>query len=120
MKLFSKIFGSSNSRKLKKLKRWMRWQMTWGHYEEKLLDGTIDATQMPFLQSRPDLTPEEGEIVEAFQFLTSSRNVGMAVGAIPFGEIAQYAEMTSQIDFWGFILLVQTLDAKHCLPQREM
>ena len=97
----------------------MRWQMTWGHYEEKLLDGTIDATQMPFLQSRPDRTPEEGEIVEAFQFLSSSRNVGMAVGAIPFGEIAQYAEMTSQIDFWGFILLVQTLDAEYVVIAGE-
>jgi len=87
--------------------------MQWGHYEERLLNGTIDAIKMPFLKSRPDITHDESEIVEAFQFLTSSRNIGMAVGAIPFGEIARFAEMTSQRDFWGFILLVQTLDNEY-------
>ena len=74
---------------------------------------------MPFLQSRPDISQEEGEIVEAFQFLTSSRSIGMAVGAIPFGEIARYAEMTGQIDFWGFVFLVQTLDAEYVLIASE-
>ena len=47
--------------------------MSWGHYEEKLLNGTIDATKMPFLQSRPEITQSEGNIVEAFQFLSSRK-----------------------------------------------
>lgn len=87
--------------------------MSWGHYEEKLLNGTVDATKMPFLQSRPEITQNEGNIVEAFQFLSSSRSVGMGVGTIPFEAIARYAEMTGQIDFWGFITLVQILDAEY-------
>lgn len=87
--------------------------MSWGHYEEKLLNGTIDATKMPFLQSRPEITQEEGEIVEAFQYLSSSRSVGMGVGPIPFEAIAYYAKLTGQIDFWGFITLVQVLDGEY-------
>ena len=64
-------------------------------------------------------TRGKGKLSKRFNFSLPSRSIGMAVGAIPFGEIARYAEMTGQIDFWGFVFLVQSLDAEYVLIASE-
>lgn len=87
--------------------------MEWGQYAESVAETSPDASTLPFMQSRPELTNASTEIVEAFTYLSASRQIGMAAGPIPFSEIALYAEMTSQVDFWGFVFLVQQIDQEY-------
>ena len=65
------------------------------------------------MQSMPAITNKETEIVEGFGYLSSSRQIGMTAGPIPFSEIAFYAELTEQPDFWGFVYKVQQVDAEY-------
>jgi len=77
-----------------------------------LLETKADAYTLPFVQSRPEISGSSMEIVEAFSFLNQSRTNAMSVGTIPFSEIVSYANLVEPVDFWGFIYLVQVLDAE--------
>ena len=67
------------------------------------------------LESRPEL--DEGVVFfwNAFQMLSPSRSVGMAVGGIPFSEILAFcdmAELRGIEERIEFVRVIQSMDAE--------
>ena len=62
------------------------------------------------LKDRPELEEWENEYVMAFYRLTSSRQTGMSIGAIPLSEILVYWEYFELDDLEEFVFIIQAVD----------
>lgn len=58
----------------------------------------------------PELMPWESSYVEAFYKLSSSRQSGMGLGAIPYSEITNYCDFWNESDPELFIYIIQKSD----------
>ena len=89
----------------------MRWAYRWrkelrsGIYYDKLLPGG-------FLKPE-DLEPDVSGFsfyLDAFQELSTSRAVSMAIGAIPFTAIVEYSRIYELSDYEDFAYIIRHLD----------
>jgi len=89
--------------------------LQWGEEIEKratFYDRLLAEGRGP-LANVPELPATGEEAWEAFWALSSSRNVGMGPGGIPFLAIDRYAERYEIDDFERFHRLVQAMDAAY-------
>lgn len=68
----------------------MKWSFEWGKHEERLTRLADKGQSIPALDRKPDIVGLEW-IWEAFWKLSTCRQVGMGVGAIPWVAIDRYA-----------------------------
>lgn len=62
------------------------------------------------LTNEPELDIWLVDYVKAFNVLSSSRQVGMSVGAIPLSEIVQYCTIINETDIDFFVTVIRKAD----------
>lgn len=64
----------------------------------------------PAITELPDVSPQERWYLECFSKLESSRQVGMATGAIPLSEILYYKQyLDEDEEFVDYIMFIDTV-----------
>lgn len=89
----------------------MTWGLEWGPQVPKLVRAGVDLERAPFMQNAPDLPEHLEWVYEAFWALSSSRQIGMGIGPIPFEPIDRYADRYHIEDFEEFHHLIRAMDA---------
>lgn len=64
----------------------------------------------PALIDKPEYPEAYDEYIQAFYLLSNSRQIGMAVGAIPLTEIEAYCRMFDVFDIELFVALITSMD----------
>ena len=115
-----------------KVIEYILWQQKYGKDS-----GSTGVSDSAFLQkmrednpeqfvSKPELDPPEitildREYIEAFYMLTSSRQSGMGIGAIPLSEIFGYADRhySDEDEYDAFVSIIQSADSAYMSAGHE-
>lgn len=76
----------------------MSWQLEWGENADFLQEIADSGQEVPALNSRPHIFPDNIEYLQAFFDLSPSRNNGMVEGPIPISEIVAYCDLMDVLD----------------------
>jgi hypothetical protein len=101
------------------LKKKLIWQLRVGDNLQRFQNLKEDGASVPILDDEPKLSFPLQEIWHGFSALSSSRQMGFDVGAIPLTEIKAYVDLFGVVDLEMFVACVRALDADYLKHVRE-
>ena len=87
--------------------------LEWGKHEEFLHTIAKTGISPHALTIKPDFPVEHTEYISAFNLLSHSRNIGMALGPIPLSEIEVYCRMFNVLDVELFVCVIVAMDNEY-------
>ena len=84
--------------------------MRFGRQAEWFTQLDSEGITVAALETRPVLHPLHGELWDAFNVLSASRNTGMSVGFIPLTEMIAYAGVIGYSPVIDFIGIIRAMD----------
>ncbi len=93
------------------LEEYITWHVKFSEQYEFFLELERETGErFPAIETKPNLLEMDFPYIKAFFTLSSDRQLGMAMGPIPYSSIVDYADRTGQ-DWQEFLEIIQHVDS---------